>query len=124
MSATSSSATAAIWHSDMSSSGTPKMVLTFSSIRITLTLMTTRSINYYTIRFIVRCAFWGSILTFVIWAMFLGMAAKVGANCPIELHGDFTYTTTSDDMSWVAGYNCDLPENVNIGDHGNWWWAE
>ena len=80
---------------------------------------------YYTIRTGVRTVFWTILATIFIWSFIMIFSGgKLGATCPIELNADYTYTVTSNSTDWLAGYNCDLPENVEIDDWGNWWWSE
>lgn len=75
---------------------------------------------YYTVRTCVRFVFWGSIATLAIWAvMLIGVKANAYNPCPINLHSNFTYSTTE----WYPTMECDMPENVEVDLQGNWWWA-
>lgn len=75
---------------------------------------------YYTIRSFVRTIFWGGLATFSIYgAMHLTASANDYNPCPINLHSDFTYSTSE----WYPTMECDMPENVEVDLQGNWWWA-
>lgn len=75
---------------------------------------------YYTVRSIVRFFFWGTIGTALIYGvMLMTFSANAYNPCPINLHSNFTYSTTE----WYPTMKCDMPENVEVDLQGNWWWA-
>lgn len=73
---------------------------------------------YYTIRTVVRCAFWSSVVVgltfFASW--FAQLDDKEA--CPIILNSDFTYEAVSP----FDATSCDAGRNVVLLDNARWGW--